>query len=210
MRGSIQFVATREAAPSLLPLLRSHQQGLILTALLEQPDLEFSAADLAKRLDISYPSIHRELARAEQTGIAKSRRIGNVRLFSANRESPYFHGLAEVLIRAFGPPEVLARELSAIDGVEGAAIFGSWAARFTGVDGPRPVNDIDVLVLGAPDRQAVEDAASRASRLLGRRVDVTFRGADWLERGSGPFHATLLSRPWMRILPRAQEPAQSE
>jgi len=185
----------RGAAPSLLPILRSRQQGEILTAVLGDPDTEVSLASLAERLRLPYPSVHREIERAEEAGLVLSRRLGNLRLVRANPDSPYYPGLSDVLLKAFGPPAVIGAELDGIPGIDAAFIFGSWAARYHEERGPRPVGDIDLLVLGEPDRDTLYDATARASARLGREIQATIRKPGWLTTGSGTFHATVTSRP---------------
>lgn len=143
--------------------------------------------------------MHREVGRAERAGLVTSRKVGNTRLVRANVASPYYAGLADVLIRAFGVPAVLEAALQDIPGIEGAYIFGSWAARHAGTPGERPVGDIDVLVLGAPDRDELYDAVAPAERRLGRPVEITVRASDWLRSGSGSFHDTVTSRPMLRL-----------
>lgn len=85
----------------------SRQQGEILTAVLGDPDAEVSLTSLAERLRLPYPSVHREIERAEQAGLVVSRRIGNPRLVRANPDSPYYSGLTDVLLKAFGPPAII-------------------------------------------------------------------------------------------------------
>lgn len=68
-----------------------------------------------------------------------------------------------------------------------------------GVDGQRPVDDIDVLVLGEPDRDQLYAALDRVGSRLVRQVQVTIRAAGWLVSGAGSFHATVLSRPMVPI-----------
>jgi DNA-binding transcriptional ArsR family regulator len=198
----IQFV-DRQPAPSLLPILRSQQQGEILALLLGDPDLELSLTEVALRTGTPYPSVHREIERAEQAGLVTTRRVGNTRFVRANTASPYYAGLAEVLTRAFGVPAVLAKALADVTGIAAAYIYGSWAARHAGQSGPRPVGDIDVLILGDPDRDQLYEALSAAEKRLGRSVEATIREPDWLESESGAFHDTVASRPLLRIdLPR--------
>ena len=72
------------------------------------------------------------------------------------------------------------------------------AARHEGQPGQRP-GDIDVLVLGEPGRDQFYDPLSAAEKWLGRHVQATIRGADWLDAGSGSFHDTVTSRPPLRI-----------
>lgn len=185
--------------PSLLPIMRSQQQGEILALLLGDPDLELSLSQLSERTGTPYPSVHREIERAERAGLVASRKVGQTRLVRANTESPYYAGLAEVLTRAFGVPAVIARLLEPVAGIEEAYIYGSWAARHAGQPGQRPVGDIDVLILGEPDRDRLYAALQVAEQRLGRQVEVTIREAGWLDSGAGGFHDTVASRPLVRL-----------
>jgi len=198
MKSIIHFV-DRTPAPSLLPIMRSQQQGEILALLLEDPDLELSLTEIAARTGAPHPSVHREVQRAEQAGLVVSRKLGNVRLVRANTASPYYAGLADVLTKAFGVPTVLAEVLAPVAGIHAAYIYGSWAARQAGQQGQRPVGDIDLLVLGEPDRDQLYEALSAAERRLGRPVQATIRDATWLDSGTGGFHDTVTSRPLLRL-----------
>lgn len=197
-RSTIHFV-DRTATPSLLPIFRSRQQAELLALVLGNPDLELSLTDLAARVDTPYASVHREIERADAAGLVSSRRIGNTRLVRANTASPYFEGLSEVLTRAFGVPAVLACALEHVEGIVKVFVFGSWAARLSGNDGNRPVEDIDLLVLGKPDRDRLYVEVARVEPRLGRPVQVTIRAADWLASGDGSFHATVVSRPLVPV-----------
>jgi DNA-binding transcriptional ArsR family regulator len=183
----------------LLPIFRSRQQAELLADMLSDPSREESLTALASRVGIPLASAQREVERAEKAGLVASRRVGKTRLVRANQASPYFEPLAELLVRSFGVPRVLADALADVDSVEDAYVFGSWAARWVGEEGTRPVGDIDLLVLGNPDRDALYVAAEGAGRRLGREVQVTIRDAGWLESGSDSFHQTVTSRPMVRL-----------
>ena len=193
------LIIERGSAPSLLPVLRSQQQGELLALLLGDPELEASLTDLAALVSVPVSSVHREIDRAESAGLVTSRKIGNTRLVRANTDSPYYRGLADVLVKAFGPPRVLAAALARIDNIDSAHIYGSWAAHFLGGKADRAVGDIDVLVLGSPDRDELYAAASAAEQRLGRPVQATVRPADWISTGTGNFHATVTQRPLVEI-----------
>lgn len=195
----IVHVVDKSPAPSLLPILRSQQQGELLALVLGDPTIEAGLTELAERTGMAYPSVHREIERAEAAGIVTSRYVGRTRLVRANTESPHFTGLADVLVKAFGVPWVLGQALVGIGGIDAAYVYGSWAARHAGEAGERPVGDIDLLVLGSPDRDAVYQAVHSAERRLGRPVQVTIRAADWLVTGSGSFHDTVVSRPMVPV-----------
>jgi DNA-binding transcriptional ArsR family regulator len=196
---STLHVVDRKPAPSLLPILRSQQQGEILALLLGDPDLELSLTEIGARTGAPHPSVYREVQRAERAGLVTTRKIGSTRLVRADTASPYYAGLAEVLTRAFGVPAVLGEALKPVEGITAAYIFGSWAARHAGQTGQRPVGDIDVLILGEPDRDQLYAALSTTETRLGRPVQAAIRDHAWLESGSGAFHDTVTSRPMLQL-----------
>ncbi len=188
-----------ELIPNLLPILRSRQQGEVLVCLMYDSDREISLSELAHRTRAPLSSVHREIERAEIAGIISSRRVGSTRLVRANTDSPYHDSLSDLLVKAFGPPLVLADALEYVGGINAAYVYGSWAARLHGTRGNRPVQDIDVLVLGEPDRNDLYASLSGVDERLGRPVNVVIRDADWIREGSGGFHATVTERPLVAV-----------
>jgi DNA-binding transcriptional ArsR family regulator len=197
---SIFQIVNRRPAPSLLPILRSQQQGEILALLLGDPDRELSLTEISQLTATPHPSVYREVQRAEEAGLVTTRKIGNTRLVRANTASPYYSGLADVLTRAFGVPSVLAAALQRVSGIETAYLYGSWAARHAGEPGLRPGGDIDILILGQPDRDQLYDVLGAVESHLGRAVQATIREAGWLDSGSGSFHDTVISRPLLQLV----------
>jgi DNA-binding Lrp family transcriptional regulator len=197
---TVQFVE-RTGSPELLPIFRSRQQAELLADILDDPDREESLSELSRRLGVPAASVHREIERAQAAGVVRSRKVGNTRLVSADTTSPYFTALRELLVAAFGVPARLRVALEGIAGVERACIFGSWAARWQGERGTRPVGDIDMLVLGEPDRDQLYAAVSEVAEVVGREIQAQIRPAGWLETGTGSFHDTLVARPMVEVLP---------
>jgi predicted nucleotidyltransferase len=187
----------KSAPPPLLPLLRSRLQAEVLTLVLLNPDREWTLTELASRVRAAVSSVQREVVRADRAGVMTSRRVGRSRLVRA-APSPLTGPLTELLLRSFGPRQVLADELASVPGVDHAYLFGSWAARYGGEEGHPPA-DLDVLVIGAPDRDVLDDAAQRAGARLAREVNVTIRSVDWWESGDDGFHAEVTRRPLVPI-----------
>lgn len=179
------------SSPTLLPILRSQQQGEILALIFSGEELGIT--DIARRTGVPYASVHREVERAEQAGIVVSRRIGRTRLVAPNPHSPYLPELATVIVRAFGPPHILAATLRDVSGIERAYLYGSWAAHATGSATGRPVGDLDLLVLGKPDRTTLYAAVASAEARLGRPIQVVIRDPEWWEEGTGAFHDNVTS-----------------
>jgi predicted nucleotidyltransferase len=184
--------------------LRSRLQADLLTLVLLNPGREWTLTELAARVGASVSSAQREVARAEQTGVITSRRLGNTRLVTA-ATSPLTGPLTELLLRSFGPKQVMAEELADLDGIQDAYLFGSWAARYAGEQGRSPA-DVDVLVIGDPDRQVLDDAAQRAGGRLARDVSVTVRSRHWWDRGDDGFHTEITRRPLVPIVEQVVEP----
>jgi hypothetical protein len=85
-------------------------------------------------------------------------------------------------------------ELQGVDGIYAAYLFGSCAARYAGEAGRHPA-DLDVLVIGTPDRDEPDDATQRATSRLAREVNATIRSPAWWREGTDGFHADVTRRP---------------
>lgn len=83
VKSVLQFM-NRRSTPSLLPILRSRQQGEILALLLGDPALELSLTEIASQTRTPHPSVYREIQRAEQAGLVTTRKVGNTRFVRAN------------------------------------------------------------------------------------------------------------------------------
>src|SRR5260370_36257557 len=99
---------------------------------------------------------------------------------------------------SFGRPVVVGEEFGSLGGVSQVIIYGSWAARYAGESGPAP-RDVDVLLVGAPDRDAAYEAARRAEERLGREGNVTIRGVqDWHSASDG-FTQQVRASPLLEV-----------
>lgn len=146
---------------------------------------EAPLAEIARELGLDPGGVAREASRLEQAGLIRSVRVGRQRHLRANTDSPYYRPLRDLLARAYGPPRLIGQTLARLDGVERALIYGSWAARYHSQPGPPP-NDIDVLVVGTPQRRALARAARDLAEQLGLEVDPhVVSPADYEQASSG-------------------------
>ena len=134
----------------------------------------------------------------ESADLVTVRMIGRSKLVQANAGNPYFEPLARLALMSFGPPYVIRQEFGALGNVEGLFIYGSWAARYAGEQGPAP-RDVDVLLIGEPDRDAVYEATRRAEERLGHEVNVTIRDAERWKNAADGFTRQLRSSPLVEI-----------
>lgn len=162
----------RSAPPILLPLFRSDAQARVIAELYLRPEQELSLAELALRGAVPYATVHREIRKLLNSGIVVERRVGNARMVRAADSSPYFSGMRQLIEAAFGAVPELRGALRDVGGIDGAWIFGSYAQRLAGVEGPPP-SDVDVIVVGSPDVDAVYEACAHVSRTIDRPVNPT-------------------------------------
>lgn len=162
------------------------------------PASEASLSDLARDLGADVGTVQREVARLEEAGILKTRRVGRARLASLDSDSPYFQPLADLVALAFGPRYILEQELAEVNRIDEAFIFGSWAARFIGREGAQPA-DVDLLVVGSPDRDDLYEAVSRAEARLKRPVNVTVKKARTWRESQDAFLQQVRSSPLLPL-----------
>lgn len=108
------------------------------------------------------------------------------------------------MVRAFGPAVVVSEEFYRIPGVDRVAIFGSWAARYEGEPGASP-NDVDVLVLGNPDRDRAHAAARRAEQRIGLPVNTTVRQVEDWEHADDAFARAVKGSPLVMVTDHPEE-----
>ena len=177
----------------LLPILRGETQARLLAALLLDPQREASISDLAKEIGTNSGNVHGEVERLVGAGILADRRVGRTRLVR-DAGSIYSKPLAELLMLAYGPKVLLEHALAGVSGIDSAFLFGSWAARYAGQEGPQP-NDIDLLVIGDPDRDDVHEIATEVAAKLRREIQIVFRSPKAWKSSDDGFGATVRSRP---------------
>ena len=145
-----------------------------------------------------YQTVAAEVRRLQQADLITVSVIGRTKHLSPNTANPCVPPLTQLAIMAFGPPLVIREEYSGVASIDAMYIYGSWAARYRGESGPTP-HDIDLLIVGTPDRDDVYDAAQRAQHRLGRQVNTTLRTRAQWDNATDGFSTQLRSSPMIEI-----------
>lgn len=182
---------------ALLPIMRGETQARLLAALLLRPGREASMSELAGEVGTNVGNLHGEVERLVEAGILADRRVGRTRLIR-DAGGPFSRPLTEMLTIAYGPRALLEEALHAVAGIDAAYLFGSWAARYGGEPGPAP-NDIDLLVIGDPDRDDIVERTGNVGRQIGREVQVVFRSRQSWQHDSDGFVRTVRTRPLVKL-----------
>jgi predicted transcriptional regulator with HTH domain len=107
-------------------LFSSSIRADLLSLLLNSPDEQFYIREIAKLLRKNPSGIKRELDNLEQMGIVTSEKIVNLKYFQANRESPLFSELKNLITKSLGLPGALKAVLRA-SGAKAAFLHGPYA-----------------------------------------------------------------------------------
>lgn len=83
---------------SIASALFSVSQAQVLRWLFVQPERSYYLSELRRLTGLGSASLQRELNRLAEAGLVHSERIGNLRHFQANPQSPVFNELV-VLVR---------------------------------------------------------------------------------------------------------------
>ena len=125
----------------LKSLFSSSIRADVLSLLLNSPDEQFYIREIATILRKNPSGVKRELDNLETMGIVTSEKIVNLKYFQANKESPLFSELKNLITKSLGLPGALKAVLRA-SGAKTAFIYGPYAE---GED----VGVVDIFVIGA-------------------------------------------------------------
>lgn len=191
-----------KSSPSMLtPFLRSDAQGAVLAETMLDPTIELTVSEIARRTGVLQSVVHREVSRLVEADVLRDRREGNNRLIRANTEHPLWQPMSEIVVETYGPAPLLRDLLTEIPGIREAYIYGSWASRRAGQPGPPP-RDIDVLVVGAPARTDLLDAADTAQQKLHTEVNIHTTTPEAWAAQDQPFLVTVASRSLITLVGR--------
>jgi len=183
----------RPEAPAIFPAFRSELTVRLLTLFFVSGG-SYSVSAVVQLTGQQRRTVDRELRRLALASILIPTTLHGTTVYAANTDAPFYRALGELLTIVAGPVQVLATELCDLNGVEFAALFGSWARRFHGERGPAP-RDVDVLIVGTPDRDEVFDAAQRARGQLGREVNPVIVSRKRWSDSDDPLLRDVRSKP---------------
>jgi len=147
----------------LKSLFSSSIRADVLSLLLNSPDEKFYVREIAKLLRKNPSGVKRELDNLEKMGIVFSERVANLKYFQANKESPLYSELKNLITKSLGLPGALKAVLRAA-GARAAFIYGPYAE---GED----VDRVDLMVIGA--ETSIQKELKDIERKFGCRINCT-------------------------------------
>lgn len=129
---------------SIASALFSDSQSRVFRWLFGQPERHYHLNELLRLTNLGSASLQRELGKLAEAGLVNSEKVGNLRRFQANKDSPVFDELVALTRKTLGAQPLLQEALAPMqERLEQAFIYGSVAK---GTD--TASSDIDVMVVG--------------------------------------------------------------
>lgn len=180
-------------------LLFGGARGRLLAWLYGHPDQRFYLRQLVRQTGAAQGSVQRELQLLTHAGLIKRTVEGRQVYFQANRDSPIFREVQQLLIKTLGVVDVIRQALNSLGpSIQIAFIYGSAAKGLV-----RAASDIDLLVIGSASFSDVVSALASAQHLLGREVNPTVYSAEEFSkkiRAGHHFLTTVLPEPKVFII----------
>jgi predicted nucleotidyltransferase len=129
---------------SIASTLFSDSQARIYRWLFGKPDQEFHLSELRRLTGLGSASLQRELNRLADAGLILSARVGNLRRFRANPQSPVYGELVALTRKTLGAESLLRDALRPLTpNLQSAWIYGSYAKQTE-----TALSDIDIMLVG--------------------------------------------------------------
>jgi predicted nucleotidyltransferase len=142
------------------------------------PDESFFVRQLASILNEDSTNLSRELSNLEKISILTSARQGNLKLFKANPQCPFFTELKGLILKTTGVFGEIKSALKTLSGTEYALIFGSYAR---GEENAQ--SDIDLMIVGDVDIDSLDERMADLEKKLGRSINyLTFDSREFSQK----------------------------
>lgn len=192
---------------SISSALFSDSQACVLQWLFGQPERSYHLSELRRLTSLGSASLQRELNRLVDAGLVNSERVGNLRRFQANPQSPVYQELLSLVRKTLGVTPLLRDALQPLAGrLSKAFIYGS-VARQTDTAG----SDVDLLLVG--ESLSLNEILTLLMPLetqLGRKINPNcYTPAEYAKRIVEPdsFVNRVLAQPTLPLIGDVDAPA---
>jgi len=189
--------------------LFSDSQSRVFRWLFGQPERSYHLSELRRLTGLGSASLQRELNKLAEAGLVRSERVGNLRRFQANAESPVYEELVGLTRKTLGVEPMLREALVPLaPKLETAFIYGSVAK---GTDTAK--SDIDVMLVAKNLLLSkVLELLVPLEAQLGRKINPTcLTPAEFKRRRAerDSFVNRVLSQPTLPLMGDVPGPARA-
>ncbi|MFZ2972359.1 MAG: nucleotidyltransferase domain-containing protein [Ferribacterium limneticum] len=194
---------------SISAALFSDSQARLFRWLFGQPERSYHLSELRRLTELGSASLQRELNRLVDAGLVLSERVGNLRCFQANPQSPVFAELVALTRKTLGAVPLLREALLPIaDRLDSAFIYGSVAKQTDTAQ-----SDIDLMLVG--ENLSLNEILTLLLPLetqLGRKINPNcYTRSEYGRRLAEPdsFVNRVLAQPILPLIGKDLDPASA-
>ena len=172
-------------------------RGAVLSILYGHVGKGFYLRQLARLSNIALGPVQREIRQLVEAGLVSKKTIGTQTLYSANLDSPVFREIKGLVTKTVGMHDVVAEALSSLrDEINLAFVYGSVAR-----SREREHSDVDVMVVGNVDFDAIVEKLRDAEKTLNREINPTvYSIREFSKKLRGNFLKTVLAEKKLFII----------
>ena len=198
-------MGTNLAPSNLAGALFSRVQSRVLGIVLAQPDQEFQLTEIISRAGSGRGAVQREVEKLTSAGIVETIAYGNRKLYRANRASPVFQELHQLILKTVGMVDPIRQALTAYrPSIRAAFVYGSVAK-----EKDTAKSDIDLMIVGDNlSYSEVYSSLQKAESVLGRPVNPNLISVgEWARKlkNKSSFIARILSQPKLFVIGNEDE-----
>lgn len=194
---------------SITSALFTDSQSRVFCWLFGQPERSYHLSELRRLTGLGSASLQRELNRLVEADLVYSERVGNMRCFQANPQSPVYSELVSLTRKTLGVEPLLREALLPLaPDLKAAWVYGSVAKQTDTAQ-----SDIDVMLIG--ENLLLGNILELLVPLevqLGRKINPTcYTPTEFERRRAEPdsFVNRVLNQPILPLIGDAHEPARA-
>jgi predicted nucleotidyltransferase len=194
---------------SITSALFTDSQSRVFCWLFGQPERSYHLSELRRLTGLGSASLQRELNRLVEADLVCSERVGNMRRFQANPQSPVYGELVSLTRKTLGVEPLLREALLPLTpNLKAAWVYGSVAKQTDTAQ-----SDIDVMLIGESLLLGnILEFLVPLEVQLGRKINPTcYTPAEFERRRAEPdsFVNRVLEQPILPLIGDAHEPARA-
>lgn len=194
---------------SIATALYSDSQSRVFRWVFGQPGREFHLSELRRLTGLGSASLQRELNRLAEAGLVHSARVGNLRRFRANPQSPVYAELVGLTRKTLGVEPLLRDALQTLaPDLRAAWIYGSFAKQTDTAQ-----SDIDVMIISEPLSlgRVLELLAPLEAQLMRKINPTLYTTTEFERRRAEPdsFVNRVLAQPVLPLIGNLHEPVRA-
>ncbi|HBQ21684.1 MAG TPA: hypothetical protein DD708_07095 [Deltaproteobacteria bacterium] len=147
-------------------ITKSKTRKRLFILFFSNPEKKYYLHEIARLIECPAQNIRRDLLPFVKDEVFKMERVGNLTFYYLNQDYPLYEELKSIITKTVGIEALFKGVLKNISNIQAAFIFGSFAA-----DKERGSSDIDLFILGGPDKDSLIKAISELEKEIHREIN---------------------------------------